>query len=105
MIEAENNIRQKLTSGSTSSYKEIEAIAMLAGFNTSQSEIKQGTWGLHPKGYYVAYFPSSYSHITVRIYVPDTIKEVYFSPAGEVAVPASTGSQRLGMSNVLDCQN
>lgn len=104
VIEAENNIRQKLTNGSTSSYQEIEAIAMLAGFSNGQSEIEHGTWGLHPKGYYVAYFPSSYSHITVKIYVPDTVKEVYFSPAAEVAVPASTGSQRLGISNVLDCQ-
>jgi hypothetical protein len=105
VMEAENKIRQFFSSSSSYNYQEIEKLAMLAGMNTETSEIQRGTWGLHPKGYYIAYLPNGYSAVEVHIYVPDTVKEVRYLPSDDVAVPASTGSQRLAISDMTFCNN
>ena len=105
VMEAENKIRQFFSSSSSYNYQEIEKLAMLAGVNKEPSEIQRGTWGLHPKGYYTAYLPNGYSSVEVHIYVPDTVKEVYYLPSDDVAVPASTGSQRLAISDMTFCSN
>lgn len=102
VLDAENKIRQ-LFSTNSYSYEALESLAMLAGFSTVPSKILRGTWGLHPKGYYVCYFPRGYQNITVKIYVPKTIEEVYYTPSDDVAVPAATSSQRLAISDVLNC--
>lgn len=102
VLEAENKIRQSFTTNNYS-YKEIESLAMLAGINIEKSEIVRGTWGLTPKGFYTSYYPSGYSQITVKIYVPNNVKEIYYLPSDEVAVPANTSSQRLAISDVLNC--
>ncbi|MCL9805206.1 hypothetical protein NAT51_06725 [Flavobacterium amniphilum] len=103
VMEAENKIREFFNSSSSYNYQEIEKLAMLAGMNTETSEIQRGTWGLHPKGYYIAYLPNGYSSVEVHIYVPDTVKEVHYLPSDDVAVPASTGSQRLAISDMTYC--
>ncbi|MFC4817474.1 hypothetical protein [Flavobacterium sp. GCM10023249] len=103
VMEAENRIREFFNSSSSYNYQEIEKLAMLAGMNNEPSEIERGTWGLHPKGYYIAYLPNGYSSVEVHIYVPDTVKEVYYLPSDDVAVPASTGSQRLAISDMTYC--
>lgn len=41
--------------------------------------------------------------MTVRIYVPSTMTSVNYIPSDDVAVPANTGSQRLMVSDVLNC--
>lgn len=105
VMEAENKIRQFFSSSSSYNYQEIEKIAMLAGLNNEVSEIQRGTWGLHPKGYYVSYLPHGYSSVEVHIYVPETVKEVYYLPSDDVAVPACTGSQRLAISDMSFCKN
>lgn len=102
VLEAENKIRQAFNSSSYS-YSELEKYAMLAGINSEKSEIEYGTWGLHPNGFWISYRPSGYSHMTVRIYVPDTLKTAYYRPSDDVAVPANTSSQRLMLSDVKDC--
>lgn len=102
-LEAENKIRQ-LFSSSSYSYSELEKYAMLAGFNTEKSSIAYGTWGLHPSGFWVSYKPSGYSHMKVRIYIPETASNVYYIPSNDVAVPANTSSQRLMLSDVKDCK-
>lgn len=103
VLDAENKIRQLLNSDNYS-YEEIESIAMLAGINDEKSEIQNGTWGLHPNGFYVSYHPSGYQHMVVKLYVPDNLKEVYYLPSDDVALPACTSSQRLAISSVLDCE-
>ena len=103
VIEAENKIRNFFASSGSSSYADLERIAMLAGVNPETSTTQRGTWGLHPKGFWVAYLPNGYKHMKVRIYVPETLASVYYLPSEDVAVPANTSSQRLMVSDVLDC--
>lgn len=104
VIEAENKIRNFFASSGSSSYADLERIAMLAGVNPGTSSTQRGTWGLHPKGFWVSYLPSGYQHMKVRIYVPETAGSVYYLPSEDVAVPANTSSQRLMVSDVLDCE-
>lgn len=102
-LDAENKIRNYFSS-SSSSYADLERLAMLGGINPEKSEIAYGTWGLHPKGYWVSYQPHGYREMTVKIYVPATLSTVNFIPSDDVAVPANTSSQRLMVSDVLNCQ-
>lgn len=102
VLEAENKIRNFFSS-SSSSYSELERLALLGGVNPLTSEISRGTWGLHPNGYWTSYQPQGYRQMTVRIYVPNTITSVSYIPSEDVAVPANTGSQRLMVSDVLNC--
>lgn len=101
-LEAENKIRNYFSS-SSSNFADLERLAMLGGINPQNSDIAYGTWGLHPIGYWVSYQPQGYSQMTVKIYVPNTLTEVYFRPSDHVAVPANTSSQRLMVSDVLNC--
>lgn len=103
VLEAENKMRNFFSS-SSSNYAELERLAFLTGANTEKSEISYGTWGIHPNGYYVSYQPHGYQNMTVRIYVPATLTSVNFKPSDDVAVPANTSSQRLMVSDVLNCQ-
>ncbi len=104
VLEAENKMRNFFSSSSSSSFAELESLAMLAGINPEKSSITHGTWGLHPNGYWMAFLPSGYSQMTIKIYVPETLKTVYFLPSEHVAVPANTSSQRLLVSDVLNCK-
>lgn len=103
VLEAENKLRQLFSSGSYS-YSELENYAMLAGLNTEKSSIAYGTWGLHPSGFWISYQPNGFSHMKVRIHVPETAGTVYYTPSNDVAVPANTSSQRLMLSDVKDCK-
>ena len=102
VLDAENKIRNFFSS-SSSSYSELERLALLGGVNPLTSEISYGTWGLHPNGYWTSYQPHGYRQMTVRIYVPSTMTSVNYIPSDDVAVPANTGSQRLMVSDVLNC--
>ena len=102
VLEAENKMRQLFTSSSYN-YAELERYAMLAGFNTAKSTINYGTWGLHPGGFWIAYLPNGYSHMKIRIYVPENLGTVSYIPSNDVTVPANEGSQRLLLSDVKIC--
>lgn len=104
VLEAENKIRNFFSS-SSSSYAELERLALLGGVNPVTSEISYGSWGLHPKGYWTSYQPHGYKQMTVRIYVPSSLNFVNYIPSDDVAVPANTGSQRLKVSDILYCNN
>ena len=104
VLEAENKIRNFFSS-SSSSYPDLERLALLGGVNPVTSEIAYGSWGLHPNGYWTSYQPHGYRQMTVRIFVPSTINSVNYIPSDDVAVPANTGSQRLKVSDVLNCTN
>ncbi|MBV2166940.1 MAG: hypothetical protein KUL76_10470, partial [Kaistella sp.] len=101
-LDAENKIRNFFSS-SSSSYAELERLAMISGVNPEKSEILYGTWGLHPDGYWVAYEPHGYREMTVKIFVPENLTSVSFIPSDQVAVPANTSSQRLMLSDMLNC--
>ena len=103
IVEIENKMRGLLYQANTS-YAELESLAMLGGAAPSNTEFQRGIWGLHPDGYYIKYLPRGYSQTEVVIYVPQTKGTVTFLPVGDVAVPASRGSQRLGQSNLLICK-
>ena len=103
VLDAENNIRS-FFSTSGGSYSEIEEIAILAGINPEKSSIEYGTWGLHPDGFWISYHPSGYTQMKIRIYVPESLTEIKYIPSEDVAVPANTGSQRLMVSDVLNCK-
>lgn len=102
VLEAENKMRQFFNSASYN-YNELERFAMLAGVNTQRSTINYGTWGLHPGGFWIAYLPSGYSQMKVRIFVPADKGTVNYIPSNDVAVPANESSQRLLLSDVKNC--
>ncbi|WP_447640734.1 MULTISPECIES: hypothetical protein [Chitinophagaceae] len=99
----ENELRDKLYQGNAS-YDQIANIAMLAGAAPENPQFPRGIWTYHPEGYYIKYLPHSYTMTEVEIYVPVTAGTIYFLPVGDVAVPANTGAQRLGQSNILVCE-
>lgn len=104
IFEAENNIRQLVSSGNYS-YAEFEKYAILAGMAEPRSDVPSGIWTLHPDGYYVRYFPSGYSVTKVQVYVPEQLisklkdKKLIYDATDDIACPANTGSQRLAQTN------
>ncbi len=124
-IQAE--LRSKLASD-TAPFAEIESIAVLPGPAERDGPIiPRGRWSSHPGGFFVRYLPDGYQHTKVQVYVPDLepstlassslplraprlllvdgevtggSRTVQYDPTLDVAVPANTGAQRLGISSV-----
>ncbi len=100
VMEAENNIRRLVETG-VDSYEDFEKYAVLAGMAAvDRSDIKNGMWALHPKGYYVRYFPQGYSKTKVQVYVPEEKGKIIYNAVGTIACPANTGAQRLAQTNI-----
>ncbi len=102
VMEAENRLRRLLVNPA-SSFRELEAIAVLTGevpWGAGSREIPSGRWSLHPDGYYVKYMPQGYSTTDVTVFVPKGSKAIgkVFDPAKHIAVPGNTNRQRLLMS-------
>jgi hypothetical protein len=92
-----------LISDPNAGFAEIERLAVRSGVPPrSGPVIPRGRWSAHPSGAFVRYLPEGYSRTTIEVYVPQTSpgvnSAVAFDPRGDVAVPASTESQRLGIS-------
>ena len=102
VFEAENNIRQLVSSGNYT-YADMEKYAIIAGMAPPRADVPSGIWTKHPDGYYVRYFPSGYSITKVQVYVPKELlangNKVIYDAAGDIACPANTGSQRLAQTN------
>jgi len=104
VFEAENNIRNLVSSGNYS-YAEFEKYAILAGMAPPRTDAPSGIWTCHTDGYYVRYFPSGYSQTKTQIYVPQDVitrlggKKLIFDATDDIACPANTGSQRLAQTN------
>lgn len=104
VFEAENNIRQLVSSGNYS-YEEFEKYAIVAGMAQPRPDVPSGIWTLHPDGYYVRYYPSGYAITKVQIYVPEELmqklngKKLVYDATDDIACPANTGSQRLAQTN------
>jgi len=100
------NLRLKqLFEMGTSSYELFERVAVV----DQSLKVKKGTankdqWYKQPEGYYLRYFPSSYQHVKVQVYVPEGTlagksSEDYllFDPVTMMAIPTNSNSQRLGI--------
>jgi len=102
VFEAENNIRQLVSSGNYS-YADMEKYAILAGMAPPRTDVPRGIWTKHPDGYFVRYLPSGYSITKVQIYVPKDLitsgTPLIYDAAGDIACPANTGAQRLAQTN------
>ncbi|WP_421943830.1 hypothetical protein [Pedobacter sp.] len=102
VFEAENNIRQLVSSGNYT-YADMEKYAIIAGMAPPRADVPSGIWTKHPDGYYVRYFPSGYSITKVQVYVPKELlangNKLVYDAVGDIACPANTGSQRLAQTN------
>jgi hypothetical protein len=115
---------QSLLTSGTATFEEIERAAVLPPAKPSAS-VPRGRWSLHPGGFYIRYLPNSYTQTRIEILVPnkqertqakaispltlvsfpasfapaqDAGDTVEYDPTSDVAVPADTNQQRLGMS-------
>ena len=73
IFQAESKIRGMLTT-STSSFDELEKVAVLVGDpepGEGSREIPEGRWSYSPDGYFVRYSPSGYSQTLIQLYVPE----------------------------------
>lgn len=73
VLSAETRLRS-LLSGGSSSYAELERIAVLFGDapkGEGSHEVPEGRWSYHPKGYFLRYFPNSYSLTRIEVSVPE----------------------------------
>lgn len=72
VLEAEARLREMLTeTGAT--FEELERVAVLVGDappGEGSREVPRGRWSYHPDGYFIRYFPSSYSRTRVQLHVP-----------------------------------
>ncbi|KLT64250.1 hypothetical protein [Pedobacter sp. BMA] len=102
VFEAENNIRQLVSSGNYT-YADLEKYAIVAGMAPPRSDVPSGIWTKHPDGYYIRYFPSGYAITKVQVYVPKELmangQKIIYDAAGDIACPANTASQRLAQTN------
>ena len=85
-------------------YEALEQTAVLTGMLPSGANrlaVSQ-VWIQHPHGFYVRYLPQGYQRTTLQIYVPQAAAAspapLVFDPSEEIATPASTGRQRLGIT-------
>jgi len=88
----------------TSSYETYERVAVLReSSHITKPEIKKDQWYKQPGGYWLRYFPSSYQHVKVQVYVPqgtlgkNADSYLLFDPVTMMAIPANSNSQRLGI--------
>lgn len=100
---AANQMKQLFEMG-TSSYEAFERVAVLQqSSHITNAEIKKDQWYKQPDGYWLRYFPSSYQHVKIQVYVPQGSLEknpgnyVLFDPVTMMAIPANSNSQRLGI--------
>ena len=73
IFQAESKIRGMLTT-STSSFDELEKVAVLVGDpepGEGSREIPEGRWSYSPDGYFVRYSPSGYSRTLIQLYMPE----------------------------------
>jgi hypothetical protein len=114
LLETQAEIRRKLADANTT-FGELERLAVLSGPPEHNGiTIPRGRWSSHPGGFFVRYLPDGYSKMKLQIYVPAehaqrwdqpalttvSLSTVEFDPTEDVAVPADTGAQRLGLSDV-----
>jgi hypothetical protein len=89
----------------TSSYELYERVAVVdQSLKIKKGAANKDQWYKQPDGYYLRYFPSSYQHVKVQVYVPegtlagkDPEDCLLFDPVTMMAIPTNSNSQRLGI--------
>ncbi len=124
IVAVQAELRRQLAN-SEATFAEIEGIAVLAGPAQNNGPIiPRGRWSAHPGGFFVRYLPNGYRQTRIQVYVPESgdslalsnrgrhspsllfvdasaaagSSTVRYDPTLDVAVPANTGAQRLGIS-------
>ncbi|OLY91114.1 hypothetical protein SAMN05444008_11831 [Cnuella takakiae] len=95
---AEASIRA-LYQNANATYEDFEKLAVLIGLANEPQPVNRGTWFKHKNGYYVSYYPESYSRTLTRVYVPENAGTVSFTATGTVATP-SDARQRLAQTDI-----
>jgi hypothetical protein len=106
LTSANNKLKQLFELG-TSSYELFERVAVLQQTSELRStEVKKDQWYKQADGYYLRYFPGSYQHVKIQVYVPEGSLDssgknsgnyMLFDPVTMMAIPAHSNSQRLGI--------
>jgi hypothetical protein len=70
-LEVESDLRYEFSKGNAN-YEQIEQIAIREGARPAQSKnaITRGQWSRHPGGYFIRYYPDSFSNMRLQILVP-----------------------------------
>ena len=77
-LEIESDLRYEF-SKANANYEEIERIAVLSGSAPPQkgkNAVNRGQWSRHPRGYWVRYFPDSFTNMRMQVLVPGRVKVV-----------------------------
>ena len=102
---ATSKLKQLFEAG-TSSYELFERVAVLQQTSEfKKADIEKDQWYKQDGGYYLRYFPSSYQHVKIQVYVPETAYTsatnagdyLLFDPVTMMAIPTHSNSQRLGI--------
>jgi hypothetical protein len=104
VLHAENNLRTQIAT--RASFDVMARTAVLAGAapaDPSMPPVPRGAWIQNRQGFYLRYLPDSYSRTKVQLVVPEstpttTADPLIFDPTEELAVPANTAGQRLGLT-------
>jgi hypothetical protein len=91
----------------TSSYEAYERLAVLRQPSVIRHpEYKKDHWYRQEGGYYLRYFPKGYQLVQVQVYVPEGLVDstgrrngeyVLFDHVANMAIPANSNAQRLGI--------
>lgn len=73
-LEIESDLRYQFSRADVS-YDEIERIAVLSGTRPedNRNAIKRGQWSRDPRGYFIRFFPDSFSNTRVEILLPGRV--------------------------------
>jgi len=85
ILRARAKLRDLLKKAS-SSYKEIEKVAVLAGAAPIESEIRhvpKGRWSYDPDGFYIRFLPERYKKTVTQVYVPEPV-DIEFDGIGRI---------------------
>jgi len=80
VLEAEADLREMMTK-TDAAYEDLEQVAVLTGQPPHDDDaryIPAGRWSYHPEGFFIRYFPYSYTYTQIQIYVPavfDIVKD------------------------------
>jgi hypothetical protein len=88
-----------------SSYELYERVAVAdQSLKMKNGAANKDQWYKQSDGYYLRYFPGSYQHVKVQVYVPegtlagkDPGDYLLFDPVTMMAIPTNSNSQRLGI--------
>lgn len=101
-----NQMRNLFELGS-SSYEAYERLAVLRQPSVIRHpDYKKDQWYKQEGGYYLRYFPKGYQLVQVQVYVPEGLVDstgkrngeyILFDPVANMAIPANSNAQRLGI--------